>query len=100
MSHGAYNFYKSDKVAVQKVSFKNQYQMSIAGNLFTPNGSKRDAKLPAIFVGHPMGAVKEQSANLYATQMAERRFVTLSLDLPFWGESEGEPRTVVSPAIC
>jgi fermentation-respiration switch protein FrsA (DUF1100 family) len=37
-----------------------------------------------------MGAVKEQSANLYATKMAERGFVTLSLDPSFWGESDGE----------
>jgi uncharacterized protein len=73
--------------------------MSIAGNLFIPKGSNRDAKHPALVVGHPMGAVKEQSANLYATKMAERGFVTLSLDLPFWGESEGEPRNVVSPDL-
>ena len=46
-----------------------------------------------------MGAVKEQSANLYATKMAEQGFVTLSLDLPFWGESEGQPRNAVSPDI-
>ena len=46
-----------------------------------------------------MGAVKEQSANLYATKMAERGFVTLSIDLPFWGESEGQPRNAVSPDI-
>jgi fermentation-respiration switch protein FrsA (DUF1100 family) len=56
-------------------------------------------KNPAIIVGHPMGAVKEQSANLYATKMAERGFVTLSLDLSFWGESEGLPRNVVSPDV-
>src|SRR4051812_43784070 len=99
MSNGAANFYKSDKVAVQKVTFKNQYQMSIAGNLFIPNGLNRDAKHPAIVVGHPMGAVKEQSANLYATKMAERGFVALSLDLPFWGESEGQPRNAVSPDL-
>src|SRR3954469_9116178 len=99
MSNGADNFYKSDKVTVQKVSFKNQYQMSIAGNLFTPNGSKRDAKLPAIIVGHPMGAGKEQSANPHPTKMAERGFVPLSLDLPFWGESEGQPRHAVSPDV-
>src|SRR4051812_29048986 len=74
LSNGADNFYKSDKVAVQKVTFKNQYQMSIAGNLFVPNGLNRDSKHPAIVVGHPMGAVKEQSANLYATMMAERGF--------------------------
>jgi fermentation-respiration switch protein FrsA (DUF1100 family) len=46
-----------------------------------------------------MGAVKEQSANLYATKMAERGFVTLSIDLSFWGESEGKPRNAVSPDI-
>ena len=46
-----------------------------------------------------MGAVKEQSANLYATKMAEQGFVTLSIDLPFWGESEGRPRNVVSPDL-
>ncbi len=99
MSNGADNFYTSDKVTVEKVTFKNQYRMSIAGNLFVPKGSNRDAKHPAIVVGHPMGAVKEQSANLYATKMAERGFVTLSLDLPFWGESEGQPRNVVSPDL-
>lgn len=99
MSNGADNFYKSDKVTVEKVTFKNQYRMSIAGNLFIPKGSNRDAKHPAIVVGHPMGAVKEQSADLYATKMAERGFVTLSLDLPFWGESEGEPRNAVSPDV-
>ena len=46
-----------------------------------------------------MGAVKEQSANLYATKMAEQGFVTLSLDLSFWGESEGQPRNAVSSDI-
>lgn len=46
-----------------------------------------------------MGAVKEQSANLYATKMAEQGFVTLSLDLSFWGESEGKPGHLVAPEI-
>ena len=59
----------------------------------------RLARHPAIVVGHPFGAVKEQAADLYATKMAERGFVTLSLDLSFWGESEGEPRNVVAPDI-
>ncbi|MHC8400637.1 alpha/beta hydrolase [Pseudomonas sp. MDT1-17] len=99
MSNGANNFYTSGKVTVQKVTFKNQYQMNVAGNLFTPKNLDRKAKSPAIVVGHPMGAVKEQSANLYATKMAEQGFVTLSLDLSFWGESEGQPRNAVSPDI-
>lgn len=99
MSNGAANFYTSDKVIVQKVIFKNQYQMKVAGNLFIPKNLGRNAKNSAIVVGHPMGAVKEQSANLYATKLAERGFVTLSLDLSFWGESEGQPRNAVSPDI-
>jgi uncharacterized protein len=96
---GADNFYKSDKVSVQKVTFKNQYQMIVVGNLFTPKNLDRNRKHPALLVGHPMGAVKEQSANLYATKMAEQGFVALSLDLSFWGESDGQPRNAVAPEI-
>jgi len=99
MSYGADNFYKSDKVTMQKVTFKNQYNMKVVGNLFIPKDLNQNTKKPAIIVGHPMGAVKEQSANLYATKMAEQGFVTLSLDLSFWGESEGQPRNTVSPDI-
>ena len=95
----AANFYKSAKVTVQKVTFKNQYAMKLVGNLFIPNGLDKNMKHAALIVGHPMGAVKEQSANLYATKMAEQGFVTLSLDLSFWGESEGQPRNAVAPDI-
>lgn len=99
MSNGADNFYTSDKVTVQKVNFKNQYQMNVSGNFFIPKNLDANTKSAAIVVGHPMGAVKEQSANLYATKLAEKGFVTLSLDLSFWGESEGLPRNAVSPDI-
>ncbi|MBE1552497.1 hypothetical protein GGC64_006584 [Mycobacterium sp. OAS707] len=98
-SNGADNFYTSDRVDVQKVSFKNQYGMKVAGNLFVPKDLNRNAKNAAMVVGHPMGAVKEQSANLYATKLAERGFVTMSLDMSFWGESDGQPRNAVSPDI-
>lgn len=93
------NFYKSDLVKTEKVSFLNQYKMKVAGNLFVPKAMKAGEKYPALIVGHPMGAVKEQSANLYATKMAERGFVTLSIDLSFWGESEGQPRNAVLPEV-
>lgn len=93
------NFYKSDQVTVQKVMFPNQYRMNIAGNLFIPKDVDWNKKYPAIIVGHPMGAVKEQSSNLYATKMAERGFITMSVDLPFWGESDGHPRNVVAPDL-
>ncbi|MEA9728435.1 alpha/beta hydrolase [Xanthomonas campestris] len=99
MSHDANNFYTSDKVTLQQVTFKNQYQMTVAGTLFVPKGLDTGKRHPAIVVGHPMGATKEQSANLYATKLAEQGFVTLSLDLSFWGASEGQPRNAVSPDI-
>ena len=93
------NFYKSSAVNTRKVSFHNLYNMKIGAMLFTPANMKAGTMYPAIVVGHPMGAVKEQSANLYATKMAERGFVTLSIDLSFWGESEGTPRNAVEPGI-
>ncbi len=99
MSNGADNFYKSGRVTAERVVFKNLYRMDVAGSLFTPKNMSRGAKYPAIVVGHPMGAVKEQSANLYAQKMAERGFVTLAIDLSFWGESAGEPRNAVLPDV-
>ncbi|KAE8155126.1 Alpha/Beta hydrolase protein [Aspergillus avenaceus] len=97
MSFGADNFYRSDIVTVQPIAFPSQFQTTVVGNLFTRHNLTRSVSAPAIIVGHPMGAVKEQSANLYATKLAEQGFVTVSLDLPFWGSSEGEPRNGVSP---
>src|SRR5437764_12816637 len=99
MSNGADNFYKSDKVTAQNITFKNQYKMTVAGNLFIPKNLDQSTKHPAIVVGHPMGAVKEHSANLYAQKLAEQGFVTLSLDLSFWGQSEGQPRNAVLPDV-
>lgn len=99
MPADADNFYKSGNVTVQAVSFRNQYKMDVAGNLFLPKNLNENVRHPAIIVGHPMGAVKEQSADLYATKMAEQGFVALSVDLAFWGGSAGEPRNAVSPDL-
>lgn len=96
MSNGAANFYKSDYAKFQKVTFKTTYKTNVVGNLHVANDLDTSVKYPAIIVSHPMGAVKEQSANLYAAKMAEQGFVTIAIDLPFWGESDGEPRQAVS----
>jgi len=92
-------FKVSNNTKMYKVTFKNQYNMKVAGHLFMPVNLDQNKMHAAIIVGHPMGAVKEQSANVYASNMAERGFVTLSLDLSFWGESEGQPRNIVAPDI-
>ena len=72
---GADNFYTGEAVSMQKVTFKNQYKMTVAGNLFLPKALDQNLKHPAVIVGHPMGAVKEQSSGLYAQEMAERNEV-------------------------
>src|SRR5687767_11070787 len=92
-------FKVSDNVTMYTVTFKNQYKMNVAGHLFIRKDLDQNKKHAVIIVGHPMGAVKEQSANVYAAKLAESGFITLSLDLSFWGESEGQPRNVVSPDI-
>lgn len=90
-------FRKSDKVNVQKVTFKNRYGILLEGDLYSPKNAK--GKLPAIAVAGPFGAVKEQASGLYAQTLAERGFITLAFDPSYTGESGGEPRNVASPDI-
>ena len=73
--------------------------MKVGGNLYLPKDYKKGVKYPAVIIGHPMGAVKEQGSNLYAQKLAEKGFVTLAIDLSFWGESEGQPRNAVLPDV-
>ncbi|KAJ4188379.1 hypothetical protein NW755_006537 [Fusarium falciforme] len=96
LSFGADNFYRSPDVQIQPITFPTQFHTSISANLFYPRNLSRNVETAAIVVGHPMGAVKEQSANLYATKLAEQGFITVSIDLPHWGGSDGEPRNAVS----
>ncbi|BBP60009.1 hypothetical protein PHLH4_35990 [Pseudomonas sp. St316] len=90
-------FAKSDKVDHKKITFTNRYGITLAGDLYHPKNAS--AKLAAIVVCGPFGAVKEQSSGLYAQTMAERGFVTLAFDASYTGESSGEPRNVASPDI-
>lgn len=87
----------SEKVNHSKVTFKTQYGLTLAADLYLPKGA--EGKLPAIAVSGPFGAVKEQSSGLYAMKMAERGFVALAFDPSYTGESSGEPRRTASPDI-
>ena len=75
-------FDKSEKVTVKKVHFTNRYGIKLTGDLYTPKNIAKGAKLPAIAISGPFGAVKEQSSGLYAQTLAERGFITLAFDLP------------------
>lgn len=92
-------FKQSTNVTVQKVHFKNRYGITLTGDLYMPRNMNQDAKLAAIAISGPFGAVKEQSSGLYAQTLAERGFITLAFDPSYTGESSGEPRNVASPDI-
>ena len=86
----------SEKVNHRKVEFKNQYGITLVGDLYAP---KYGGNSMALAVCGPFGASKEQSSGFYAMKMAERGFVTCAFDPSFTGESGGEPRATASPDI-
>lgn len=91
-------FPQSDAVEHTKVAFPNRYGVTLIGDLYLPKNRGNDT-LAAIAVAGPFGAVKEQSAGLYAQTMAERGFITLAFDPSYVGESGGNVRDVASPDI-
>ena len=80
-----------------KVTFPNHFT-SMAGNLFVPPNLEKTKKYSALVVGHPFGGVKEQTAGIYASKMAERGYITLAYDASHQGESGGYPRDTENPA--
>lgn len=91
-------FPRSAEVDHEKISFANRYGITLSGDLYLPK-DRGEARLPALAIGGPFGAVKEQSSGLYAQTMAERGFAALAFDGSFTVESGGEPRNVASPDI-
>lgn len=85
------------KIQSQKVFYKNRFDITIAADMYLPEGFDQSKKYSAIIVGHPYGGVKEQSSGLYAQEMAKRGFVALAFDYSYNGESGGTPRQTVSP---
>lgn len=83
-------------VTHQKVSFHNRLGINLIADLYIPKNIDRSKKHPAIVVGTPFGAVKEQSSGLYAQTMAERGFVTIAHDPSYNGESGGQPHFIAS----
>jgi len=84
------------KTTVQAITFKKD-NLNLAGNVFLPAGFDKNKKYPAIVVVHPGGGVKEQTAGLYAQQLAKNGFVTLAFDASHQGASEGLPRFLDNP---
>ena len=78
------------------VTFQNR-TITMAGDLYLPNGFKESEQYPAIVCVHPGGGVKEQTAGVYAQRLADQGFVTLAYDSSYQGASEGTPHFLDEP---
>ncbi|WP_421188119.1 alpha/beta hydrolase [Aeromonas enteropelogenes] len=65
---------------------------------FPPHFDDRK-QYPAVVVSHPGGGVKEQTAGLYASKLAEQGLVAIAFDRSYQGESLGEPRQLENPHV-
>lgn len=81
---------------MKNVKFKNG-NITMAGNLFLPEGFNENNQYPAIVCTHPAGGVKEQTSGLYAKKLAEQGYVTIAFDASCQGESTGDPRQEENP---
>lgn len=94
-----FTFTLAPGVIREQVRFKNRFGFELCADLYKPADAQPEQKFPAIAVGGPYGAVKEQSSGLYANELASQGFITLAFDPSYTGESSGEPRNMSSPDI-
>ena len=75
------------KVNIKQVSYKTRGLKAVA-NVYLPANFTASGKYPAIVVAHPNGGVKEQVAGLYAQNLAQMGYVTLTFDALYQRASE------------
>lgn len=85
-------------VRIEKVSFPSE-GVRLVGNLYLPASAPAGGRLPAVVVAGSWTTVKEQMAALYAERLARKGYAALTFDFRGYGESEGEPRNLESPAL-
>lgn len=77
----------------------NGQDNTIAANIHFPPAFDESQEYPTVVVAHPGGGVKEQTAGLYAANLAKQGFVTIAFDASYQGESTGLPRQLENPYI-
>lgn len=81
----------------KSVTFKNG-NLTMAAELYLPEGFEENKKYPTVVSVHPGGGVKKQAAGLYAQNLSNNGFVALVFDASHQGESGGEPRLLEDPS--
>lgn len=93
---GAITKNEPGKINIHPVTYKLN-GIEIVANVYTPANYDPSRKYAAIVIAHPNGGVKEQTAGLYAQHLAERGFITITMDAAYQGGSGGAPRSVDKP---
>ncbi|MER8825184.1 alpha/beta hydrolase [Mesorhizobium sp. M0938] len=93
---GAITMNEPGKVNIHPVKYA-LHGLDVVANVYTPANYDESQKYPAIVVAHPNGGIKEQVAGLYAQRLAERGYITITMDAAYQGGSGGEPRSVDKP---
>ncbi len=82
---------------MKSVSFKHK-TWEVAANLHLPKGFDETKAYPAIVVAHPISSCKEQTAAIYADQLAEAGYLCLAFDASTQGASGGPDQYLEDPA--
>jgi len=82
-----------------KFQNSNSQDITMAANIHYPSNFDETQKYAAIVVTHPGGGVKEQTAGLYASKLAEQGFIAIAFDASYQGESTGLSRQLENPYI-
>lgn len=64
--------------------------------LYMPDGTSSDARPPIIVMAHGLGAVKTLRLSAFAERFQAKGYACLVFDYRHFGESEGEPRELLS----
>jgi dienelactone hydrolase len=67
-----------------------------AGRLYRPGGANEP--VPCVVMGTGFSCVRDQGLDAFAERLADAGFAALAFDYRHWGESGGEPRSLMDPA--
>lgn len=66
-----------------------------AGWLYQPATASKTGKVPAVVLGHGLGAVKEMCLDKYAEAFSAAGYLCLCFDYRYFGASGGKPRQLL-----